>query len=425
MMRRLTRRVALAGAAGMLAAMPLAAQLQVPGAPVSVPPVGGVLGNVTDRLDQTVGTATALAEREARRLVRLRAQSLERLLRANPQTIERDLGGNLARRGELLASGATDAQVRLLEAAGFRVTGREDVEGLGIAFVRLAVPARLSLAEAQKRVAAIAPGLEVEADTLHFEAGAKRPSRSVSLPMVSAAQASATAVADVRIGVIDGGAAKAVAVAAQKGFAIGAPRPSDHGSAVASLLKAHSAAPVLVADVYGTDPAGGNASAIVKALGWLAASGCKVVTVSLVGPRSALVERAVAAARGKGVVVLAAVGNDGPAAPPAYPASYAGVLAITGVDRKGRALIEAGRALHLDYAAPGAEVYAMDARGRTKAYRGTSFAAPLAATRVAAAMMAGSTWRSALDREARDLGAKGPDRSFGRGVLCEGCGRKR
>ncbi len=43
-------------------------------------------------------------------------------------------------------------------------------------------------------------------------------------------------------------------------------------------------------------------------------------------------------------MIVAAVGNDGPSARPAYPASYPGVLAVTGVDGRNRALIEAGRA---------------------------------------------------------------------------------
>jgi hypothetical protein len=42
------------------------------------------------------------------------------------------------------------------------------------------------------------------------------------------------------------------------------------------------------------------------------------------------------------MIVAAAVGNDGAAAPPAFPASYNGVLAVTGVDGHGRVLFEAG-----------------------------------------------------------------------------------
>ena len=79
------------------------------------------------------------------------------------------------------------------------------------------------------------------------------------------------------------------------------------------------------------------------------------------------------------MTIVAAVGNDGPAAPPAYPASYASVIAVTGVDGHDRALIEAGRALHLDYAAPGADMKAASAKGRAVAVRGTSFAVPFVA----------------------------------------------
>ena len=421
-MRGGTKLLALSMLAATLAG-PLSAQLQVPGVPVRVPPVGGVLGEVTGQLDQTVGEATALTEREARRLLRLRERTLETLLRANPQAIERDATGNLARRGELLATGLAEPEFAALEQAGFRLLAHEQIEGLDIAYSRLAVPAGMTLAEGQKRAAELVPDAQVEADKLHLEAGGQQARQSL-LPIAKASSAT-PAESDVKVGVIDGGVGKAVPTSGQKGFAAGAPRASDHGSAVASLLQSQGGTRLWVADVYGTDPAGGNASAIAKALGWLTASGCKVVTVSIVGPRSALLERAITAAQGRGVVVVAAVGNDGPAAPPAYPASYEGVLAITGVDRKGRALIEAGRALHLDFAAPGAGVFAQDANGKIKAWRGTSFAAPLAASRVAAALGSGGAWRARVDAEARDLGPKGEDRTYGRGLLCGNCAQRK
>jgi len=128
-MRGGTRLLAFAMVAVALAG-PLAAQLQVPGVPVHVPPMGEVLGEVGGQLDQTVGEARALTGREARRLLRLREQTLGRLLRANPQAIERDAAGNLARRGELLATGASEAELRLMEQAGFRVMAREQIEHL-------------------------------------------------------------------------------------------------------------------------------------------------------------------------------------------------------------------------------------------------------------------------------------------------------
>lgn len=404
--------------AGLLAS-PLSAQLQLPG----LPGVGGVLSDVTETLDTTVAATDRLVAREASRLLKLRERALDDLLRRHGDVIERDAAGDLARRGEVLAIAPSAAQISALEQAGFAVLGREDIADLQIAVVRLGVPQGVTLAQAQRRAAEIAPDLELSADHLHFTAGEPVATSPIALlPVTLAAQASVNGPA---VGVIDGAAGASLAVAATKGFARGAPFPSDHGSAVTSLLLAHGVRQVRVADVYGSDPAGGNALAIAKALGWLTASGCRIVTISLVGPRSPVVARAVASAQQRGVIVLAAVGNDGPAAPPAYPASYAGVLAITGTDRKGRALIEAGRAAHLDYAAPGAQVMASDARGRRKAWRGTSFATPLAAARLAAVLDQDANWRASLDREARDLGKKGPDDTFGRGLLCEGCARRK
>lgn len=407
-------------ALAVMMAMPVSAQLQLP----RLPNVGGVIGNATGTLEDTLESADRITAREARRLLRVRGQTLARLLRQNSDVIERDVRGDLARRGELLAIEASAAQVAKLEAAGFRLLGSERIEGLEIAVTRLRIPTGQSLADAQARAAQLVPEPELSADNLHFAAGPANMT-SASAPLAASLAAAQAAPITTSVGMIDGAPGKAVPVAAVKGFAEGATSPSDHGSAVASLLRAGGVQTIQVADVYGQDPAGGNALAISKALGWLSASGCKVVTISLVGPRNSLVERAVKAARARGIIVVAAVGNDGPAAPPAYPASYDGVLAITGADRKGRALIEAGRALHLDYAAPGADVYAFDTKGRGKLWRGTSFATPLAAARVAAALSSGKSWRASLDAEARDLGAKGDDEVFGRGLLCGTCGKKK
>ena len=97
------------------------------------------------------------------------------------------------------------------------------------------------------------------------------------------------------------------------------------------------------------------------------------------------------------------------------------MVAVTAVDGKRRALIEAGRALHLDYAAPGADIYGRNAKGKRIGLRGTSFATPLVAARLARAMAQGRSWRAALDAEAVDLGRKGHDDTYGRGLVCGGC----
>jgi subtilisin family serine protease len=178
---------------------------------------------------------------------------------------------------------------------------------------------------------------------------------------------------------------------------------------------------VIAADVYGSDPAGGSATAIVKALGWLVGERASVVTISLVGPANPLLARVVTAAQARGVVIVAAVGNDGPAAPPGYPASYPGVIAVTAVDRRGRVLIEVGRATHLDYAAPGADMLASNARGGASPVRGTSFAAPLVAGTIALAYPAADPARRAQALASVDARADRHGKPYGRGLVCGAC----
>ena len=153
---------------------------------------------------------------------------------------------------------------------------------------------------------------------------------------------------------IDGGVASHPSLAGksieQKGFA-GSPQPTGHGTAIASLLVgtqgpfhgAATGARLFVADVYGGNRAAGSATSIVRALGWLSSHRPQVINISLVGPPNLLVQRAIQMVQARGIQVVAAVGNDGPAAPPQYPASYPGVIAVTAVDAGGRALPEAGK----------------------------------------------------------------------------------
>lgn len=204
----------------------------------------------------------------------------------------------------------------------------------------------------------------------------------------------------------------------QNGFA-GRPQPTGHGTAVASLIVGneppfHGAArgaSLFVADVYGGSRAGGSAATIVRALAWIASKRVQVVNISLVGPPNRLLGNAIQALRARGIKVVAAVGNDGPAAPAQYPASYPSVVAATGVDGRGRALAEAGKSAHLDFAAPGADMAAaLPARGYARV-RGTSFAAPLVSARLA------------LSRSVQRLAAEArPGKGrVGRGIVCSAC----
>lgn len=408
----------------LICASPIFAQLGGVDGQLPVPPIGKDIGEISERLGGAFANIDKTSRNSAQQLLKAREKTLNRLLRRNRDIIERDVNGDLARRGEILAQNINDEELEKLKQAGFAIIAKEDIAGLDFSITRLSLPIGIALIAAQEQAKALAPNAQFSADHLHFQSSSTHSAGHSAFAAITIA-AQSSAVSNVQVGIIDGAAGPAIKTLGQKGFAKGAPISSDHGSAVASLLKNAGIQRIHVADVYGKDAAGGNALAIAKALGWLTQSGSKIVTISLVGPRNALLDRAIRAARRKGVIIVAAVGNDGPAAPPAYPASYSGVLAITGVDKRGRALIEAGRALHLDYAAPGADVYALNAKGKLIKLRGTSFATPLAAARLAHALAKGGNWRTHMDKEARDLGPKGPDKIYGRGLVCAPCGKKR
>lgn len=380
-------------------------------AQVAVPALGGVLG----RLDETVNGTLAVVDRtvqSATDLVRARADRLARFVARNAGAVEYDARRQPARRGELLLLDPSAEDLRRAAAAGYAVVAQGAIEGIDTPYAQLAVPGGMALARAEAALRNLLPQAEITADHIYFPSGgaavaSRRSIRGAALPRGGT------------VGMIDGGVPPGSGLAGQAGFATGAPRPNAHAQAIRSLLAGAGTARLYVADVYGADPAGGNALALARALGWMVRQEVPVVSISLVGPPNPLVRRAVEGARSKGMIVVAAVGNDGPAAPAAYPASYPGVIAVTGVDRQNRVLFEAGRADHLDYAAPGADLTAIGLDGRRTGLRGTSFAAPLAAARIAAnraRQTSPAATVEAVDAEALPRGPRA-----GRGILCADC----
>lgn len=362
----------------------------------------------TDRLFQEMPPESLLLIRKAR---------LAELVRQNPKKLDFDGRGNPIGRGRLLALNPTAKMIAAARKAGFPVIGQETIAPLGMQLVTLGVPAKMRTRDAHIRLQRAVPLMTIDFDHVFEPAGG-----SLGLAAGSLVAASASMTGGVRIGMVDGGVGESPALEdatiEHRGFA-GPAEPTGHGTAVASLLVGRKgpfrgAAPgaaVLVADIYGGDPAAGSAKAMVSGLAWLASRNVPIVNVSVVGPRNLMVERAVAAMQRRGITIVAPVGNDGPAAPPLYPASQAGVIAVTAVDSTRRAIPEAGRAAHLDYAAPGADMAAAAPGGGFADVRGTSFAAPFVTARLA---LTGST--TALNREA----VKGYGR-IGRGIVCFKC----
>jgi subtilisin family serine protease len=404
-------------------AAPAAAQL-LPGVRLPLPNVGGVVRDVQRTLPIDTPDLSAVTD-----LADQRRLQVQKLIRDHPREIDVDDHGEAVVRGEVLAVSPSPRSLEIARQLGFEIARQETLDGLDVILVTLTTPPGMSARAAVKRLRKADPAGEYDYDHIYTQAGVGSPSAALS-PGGSGA-------AKVRVGLVDTGADVSHPTLAglhieQRGFASGGVKPAAHGTATASLIAGragafHGAAPgasLLIADVYGTGPTGGSAAAVARGLAWMAQEHVPVVNVSLVGPPNASLEAVVKALSAQGTLIVAAVGNDGPAAPPLYPASYPQVVSVTGVDGRGRVLMEAGRAKHVDFAAPGSDMAAASPDDRYAAVRGTSFAAPIVAGKLADLMdgrspAAAQAAVSALARQAKDLGPKGPDKTYGRGLVGE------
>ncbi|MES2833812.1 MAG: S8 family serine peptidase [Pseudomonadota bacterium] len=355
-----------------------------------------------------------------------------RMVRQSNGALEADPQGWPAVRGEIVAVDLSAGARERALAEGFTVIREERLADLEMTVVVLAPPRGRSLRQGVERLRRIDPDGAYDYNHVHAPAG-EMDGRAVALEpaaiAVPAPQATGRRIGLIDTGVDTGHPSLAGVRVVQRGFA-GTVTPGRHGSAVASLLAGQAggfsgAAPgatLYAADVYGAGPAGGTAEGLARALSWMAENNVPVVNVSLVGPRNAVVEAAVRRLTARGHIVVAAVGNDGPAAPPLYPASYPGVVGVTGVNARDRVLPEAGRGSQVDFAAPGADMAAAAMGGGYTGVRGASFASPLVAGLLSARLAQPNAGRaqaavSGLAGEARDLGARGADPVYGRGLV--------
>ena len=352
---------------------------------------------------EVVTQAGQIGEELERPLQDLRRLQVRDLLREHRRELEADPQGMPIVRSQILALGMNEAALTAARAQGFDVVRSDAIDGEAM-LVTLRAPARMSTRRALRRLRQADPQGVYDFDHLHLESG-------VALTIAEFAQSGASG--GPRVGLIDSGVDASVRVAEQRAFAAEQPVAGPHGTTIAGLIR--SAAPgarIYAADIYGGAPTGGASSALARALGWLATENVAVINVSLVGPRNRVVEAVVSRMAARGFVIVAAVGNDGPAAAPLFPASYDGVVGVTGVDARDRVLIEAGRGAQVDFAAIGVQ-------GRA---RGTSYAAPIVAARLAARLPApgASAAQNAiatLRGDARDLGARGRDDVYGYGLI--------
>ncbi len=397
------------------------------GLPASLPADAGL----ADLAQQTDGGLTD----EVRRLEDARKLQIRLLLRRHPDEVEADPNGDPIVRGEVLAFSPTDAALARARAAGFSILRDSALATLGVRVVTLGVPHGTATSRALTRLRRLDPRGTYDFDNIYTQSGATGGAGTASMPAVAAPAAEVDGA--ITLGLIDGGVGTAQpvfegAVVHRHGCG-GVVAPSAHGTEVASLMVGRSArfggaapgATLYAADVYCGKPTGGSVTAIVEALAWLVGEHAPVINVSLVGPPNALLQQVVERVAARGFLIVAAVGNDGPAAPPLYPAAYPGVVGVTAVDARRRVIFEAERGPQVMFAAPGAGIAAATVPDGFVKVRGTSFAAPLVAGLLAARLRdpnpaAAREALDALAHAAIHLGAPGRNPTFGYGLVGAG-----
>jgi hypothetical protein len=343
-----------------------------------------------------------------------RKLQIDTLRRREPRRVDIDPHGAPILRGEFLATGLSVAQRDAVQAAGFVVDREMSADAtLGLDFVVLHDTRNRRTSRAMRALQRAAPGAAFTYQHLYLPAGEGDAARAAT------AAAPSSAAPSQRVGLIDGGvdpADPALAQARIERHGCTTANPSRHGTAVAARLVAGDADMLYAADLWCGDAVGGATSNLVDALAWMAREHVAVINISLVGPDNPVLARAVQAMITRGHVLVSAVGTDGPAAPPLYPAAYPGVIGVSGVDAHDRVLPESGSGEQVDFCASGVIGSGRDA------LRGTSFAAPIVARKAAQLLDAPRTGAATqvqqqLIGEARPLGARGRDPRYGYGLL--------
>jgi subtilisin family serine protease len=305
--------------------------------------------------------------------------------------------------------------------------------------LRVAAPEDRDIAQAALELALDAPGTEVDFNHVYRPGAEREPAGVAAKPATPAVAPEHTPAPALSLGIVD------TAVAAEHEALRGADivqrdfvrvaneRPTAHGTAVASILVGGAArlraqflgGRVYAASVFFADDDGNDATtaaSLTVAGEWLAAEGVRVINMSLAGPPNRVLEAAIEALVARGVIVVAAVGNNGPSGEPLYPAAYTSVVGVTAIDAAQRVYRYANRGPHVRFAAPGVDVRVAKSGGGYRDMTGTSVAAPHAAAVIASTVAgrAGATPAAILaelERAAHDLGAKDFDNVFGFGRI--------
>ena len=210
----------------------------------------------------------------------------------------------------------------------------------------------------------------------------------------------------------------------------GASTPDLHGTGMAGAIASHvrllGVAPN--ANIIAICAFGGNglphssSNRIVRGLDYAIQRGAKIVNMSFAGPLDPTLSQAIQIAREKGIVVIAAAGNNGPKSPPLYPGADRNVIAVTATDANDQQFSKANQGKYITIAAPGVDILVPAPGGGWQFTTGTSVATANVSG-VAALLLSHKPSlkpeeiRAIIVATARHLGAAGINPQFGAGLV--------
>jgi hypothetical protein len=331
---------------------------------------------------------------------------------------------------------------QILIGLGASIESSRSYAGLGLTLLRFTVPDLLNTQQALAKH--LSTNTMATLDRNHIYQVQNRQSLSVDSDSLADTVPSNRYMCDtvLRIGMIDSAIDKmhraftGANINAKSFLANNLSSPFLHGSAVASVLIGNTAAltPLLPrAELYSAEvfyrqsdfSQGATLSAMIEALNWMLEQEVEVINMSLAGPDNRILERVISAAISKGAFIVAAAGNEGPAAATVYPAGYENVIAVSAFDKQHQAYRWSNRGDYIDYSALGVNVLSAQPQQSLGKESGTSMAAPVVSAALVCLLAEHlrynkfnrATVLSNLLEQAVDLGPKGTDPIFGKGGI--------
>lgn len=345
-------------------------------------------------------------------------------------------------RPEIVVSAPDAAAIDAISAEGYELLSRASIAATASELARFVVPANLTIDEARAQINGLVPAAIFDINAIY------RPEEMpcgddscAAFDLIGWKSAAHGCPADTVIGMIDttvNGDHAALADVPVETFPVIAegrqPGGAVHGTAVAILMAGRadtrtpgllSGARIIAAEAFHKDATGNDAADtfdVVRALDEMVTRDISVVNLSFTGPDNAVLKTIVDAALARDMILVAAAGNAGPNADPLFPAAYEGVVAVTAVDSQSRVYRRANVGDHVDFAAPGVQLWTAASVSGGRYRSGTSYAAPFVSAALAAARTSSPDANSAdlIDALAQgvvDLGEPGRDATFGWGLV--------